>query len=151
MNVRPATAEDAATIAEIFVAAARAAWGDEAGAALDAMTAPALEGGELVVEDGGRVVGFAVVQGCVLDLLYTRPEAWGRGAGRALLVAAEHTLREAGCVEVTLWTEERNQAARRIYQASGWRPAKEIRERVWNGAPLRELRYRKQLAPAKRA
>ena len=151
MKVRPATPEDAATMAGIFVSAAREAWGSAADEALDAMQPPVLEGGELVVEDKGAVVGFAVVKECELDLLYTSPEAWGRGAGRALLVAAEHTLREAGCTEVTLWTEERNVSARRIYQASGWRPSKEIRERVWNGAPLRELRYRKLLAPAKRA
>ena len=93
------------------------------------------------------VVGFAVIKGCELDLLYTRPRAWGRGAGRALLVAAEQALRDAGCGEVTLWTEERNERARRVYQASGWRPDGEVRERVWNGAPLRELRYRK-LSPA---
>lgn len=151
MKVRPASPEDAATMAEIFVTAARAAWGFVGEEALEAMEPPPLDGGELVVEDGGRVVGFAVVKGCGLDLLYTSPEAWGRGAGRALLVAAEHTMRDAGCVEVALWTEERNERARRIYQASGWRPAKEVRERVWNGAPLRELRYRKQLAPAKRS
>jgi len=133
-------------MAEIFVSAARAAWGFVGEDALDKMQPPILEGGELVVEDKGAVVGFAVVKDCELDLLYTSPEAWGRGAGRALLVAAEHTLRDAGCTEVTLWTEERNERARRIYQASGWRPSKEIRERVWNGAPLRELRYRKLLS-----
>ena len=60
-------------------------------------------------------------------------------------MAAEAALREAGCAEVTLWTEERNTNSRRVYQASGWRKKKEIRERVWNGAPLRELRYRKRL------
>jgi GNAT superfamily N-acetyltransferase len=151
MKVRPATPEDTATMAEIFITAARAAWGFAGDEALDAMQPPELAGGELVVEDKGRVVGFAVVKGCELDLLYTSPDAWGRGAGRALLVAAEHSLRDAGCTEVTLWTEERNERARRIYQASGWRPGKEVRERVWNGAPLRELRYRKLLAPAKRA
>ena len=133
-------------MAEIFVTAARAAWGFVGDEALDAMQPPELSGGELVVEDKGSVVGFAVVNGCELDLLYTSPEAWGRGAGRALLVAAEHALRDAGCTEVTLWTEERNERARRIYQASGWRPDKEVRERVWNGAPLRELRYRKLLS-----
>ena len=68
-----------------------------------------------------------------------------RGRPRALVVAAEDALRDAGCAEVSLWTEERNASARRVYQASGWRKTKEVRERVWNGAPLRELRYRKRL------
>ena len=146
MTVRPATPDDAEAMAEIFMAAAREAWGFVGEEALDAMTPPELTGGELVAEDRRGIVGFAVVNGCEVDLLYTHPRVWGHGSGRALLVAAEEAFREAGCSEVTLWTEERNEIARRVYQASGWRPDGEVRERVWNGAPLRELRYRKLLA-----
>ena len=32
-----------------------------------------------------------------------------------------------------------------IYEAAGWRPDGQVKERVWNGAPLKELRYRKAL------
>ena len=122
MKVRPATAEDAATTAEIFVAAAREAWGAGGEAALEAITPPALGGGELVAEDRGGVVGFAVVEGCELDLLYTCPQAWGPGAGRALLVAAEadaarRRLRRGDPVDGGA-----QRAARRLYQVSGWRP-----------------------------
>ncbi len=58
-------------------------------------------------------------------------------------------LREAGCTEATLWTEERNERPRRVYEAAGWRTDGEVRERPWNGAWLRELRYRKTLNPVK--
>ena len=144
MSVRAATADDAAAIAEVFLAAARESWGAAGG------EAPVLEplqmhGGELVAEDDEGITGFAIVKDSEIDLLFTHPRAWGRGAGRALVVAAEDALRDAGCSEVSLWTEERNASARRVYQASGWRKTTESRERVWNGAPLRELRYRKRL------
>ncbi len=144
MAVRPATDEDAAAIAEVFLASGREAWG-VAGDEATEMEPPRLNGGELVAEDEDGIVGFAVIEDCAVELLFTHPRAWGRGAGRALLVAAEAALRDAGCAEVTLWTEERNTSSRRVYQASGWRKTKEVRERVWNGAPLRELRYRKRL------
>ena len=109
------------------------------------MRAPAFTGGEIVAEVGGEVVGFVVPVSCEIDLLYTHPREWGSGAGRALLAAGEAALREAGCAEATLWTEERNERPRRFYEAAGWRTDGEVKERVWNGAPLRELRYRKAL------
>ena len=144
MNIRPATADDAPAIAEIFRAAGQEAWGS-AGTEAPPIGPPAIHGGELVAEDEDGIAGFAVVKDCEIDLLFTHPRAWGRGAARALVVAAEDALRDAGCAEVSLWTEERNANARRLYQASGWRKTKEVRDRVWNGAPLRELRYRKRL------
>lgn len=145
MTIRPATAKDAAAIAEIFLSGAREAWGLAADEVPAEMEPPKILGGELVVEDDDGVVGFAIVKDCEIDLLFTHPRAWGLGAGRALLVAAEDALRDAHCGEVSLWTEERNASARRIYQASGWRKTKEVRERVWNGTAMRELRYRKRL------
>jgi GNAT superfamily N-acetyltransferase len=137
MIIRPATADDAAAIAEIFVASA--------GEAPAAMEPPAIHGGELVAEDDDGVAGFAIARDGEVDILFTHPRAWGRGAGRALVLAAEDALRDEGCSEVSLWAEERNTSARRFYQASGWRKTTEVRERVWNGVPLRELRYRKRL------
>ena len=66
-----------------------------------------------------------------------RPRARRRGRGaRCAPRAAPRS---------SLWTEERNASARRVYQASGWRKTTDSRERVWNGATLRELRYRKRL------
>ena len=145
MTIRPATAEDAAAIAEMFLSGAREAWGLAADELPAEMEPPPIDGGELIVEDEDGLAGFAILKDCEIDLLFTHPRAWGRGAGRALLLAAEDALRSAPCGEVSLWTEERNANARRIYQASGWRKTKELRERVWNGTSMRELRYRKRL------
>jgi GNAT superfamily N-acetyltransferase len=144
VNIRPATADDAPAIAAVFRDAGQEAWGS-AGSEPPAMDPPEIHGGELVAEDEDGIAGFAVVKDCEIDLLFTHPRAWGQGAARALVVAAEDALRDAGCAEVSLWTEERNADARRLYQASGWRKTKEVRDRDWNGAPLRELRYRKRL------
>ena len=64
---------------------------------------------------------------------------------RAGVYREDLALRERGCTEATLWTEERNERPRRFYEAAGWKADGEAQERVWNGAPLRELRYRKAL------
>jgi GNAT superfamily N-acetyltransferase len=145
-ELRPATKADAAAMAEVFLAAARAAWGFAGESALAAMRAPVLgRAGELVAVDSSGVVGFVAALSCEIDLLYTHPRAWGRGVGRLLLAAGEAALSEAGCAEATLWTEARNERPRRVYESAGWRADGGVRERVWNGAPLRELRYRKRL------
>jgi GNAT superfamily N-acetyltransferase len=164
--LRRATLEDAADLATIFTEAARAAWehiaGAEALAALDDDPAPWRErlaaqvapAATWVAELGDEVVGFAMIRpGAApgegeLDLLYTRPSAWGAGAGRLLLGRAELELRAAGFDEATLWTEERNHRPLRIYAAAGWRPDGAVRERTWHGAPLREVRLRRRLRPS---
>ena len=146
-ELRPATAADHAAMAEVFLAAGRAAWGFAGDEALAAMRAPAFGRGEIVAEDAEGIAGFVALAGCEVDMLYTHPRAWGSGAGRALLAAGEAALRESGCAEATLWTEERNERPRRVYETAGWRTDGQARERVWNGAPLRELLYRKPLKP----
>jgi GNAT superfamily N-acetyltransferase len=142
--VRAAEAADHDAMAEVFLAAGRAAWGFAGEDALAAMRAPAFTGG-LVAEDSQGVAGFVVPADCVIALLYTHPRVWGHGLGRALLAAGEAALRDSGCAEATLWTEERNERPRRFYEAAGWRTDGRVRERIWNGARLRELRYRKAL------
>jgi ribosomal protein S18 acetylase RimI-like enzyme len=150
--LRAATERDAAAIAAVLVAAGQAAWGhigpveqmdstatDWEARLRDASTA-------LVAEDGGEVVGFAFTgAGCELQYLHVHPRAWGRGVGRALLAAAEDALRSAGCTEATLYTEERNHRALRLYAAAGWYPDGDVRERDWLGSPIREPRLRKRL------
>jgi GNAT superfamily N-acetyltransferase len=143
--VRAAEASDHDAMADVFLAAARAAWGFAGEEALAAMRAPFFGRGELVAVDDEGVAGFVAPVGCEIDLLYTHPRAWGRGYGRVLLAAGEAALRESGCRDATLWTEERNLRPRRVYEAAGWEHDGGVRERVWNGAPLRELRYRKTL------
>jgi RimJ/RimL family protein N-acetyltransferase len=144
-RVRAAEPADYDAMGELFLAAGRAAWAFAGPEALEAMRAPAFIGGELVAEDEQGVAGFVIAMRCEIDLLYTHPRVWGSGVGRELLAAGEAQLRESGCTEATLWTEERNERARRVYEAAGWRPDGQVKERVWNGAPLTELRYRKAL------
>ena len=117
--MRAAEPADHAAMAELFLAAGRAAWGFAGDEALAGMRAPAFTGGEIVAEDETGVIGFVVPSAARSTLLYTHPRTWGSGAGRALLAAGEAALREAGCAEATLWTEERNERPRRFYEAAG--------------------------------
>src|SRR3954453_15827251 len=68
-------------MAEVFLAAGRAAWGFAGEEALAAMRAPFFGRGELVAEDESGVVGFVAPVACAIDLLYTHPRAGGSGAG----------------------------------------------------------------------
>jgi GNAT superfamily N-acetyltransferase len=149
-SLRPATQDDLDAISAVQHASARAAFGhiapverieatDFSGWFADAETA-------LVALYEGEVVGFAFVGGCELQLFYTHPRVWGQGVGRALLEAAEDALRDAGCSEAVLFTEERNERPLRVYHAAGWREDGYVKERDWLGVPLREARLRKKLA-----
>jgi GNAT superfamily N-acetyltransferase len=147
--LRAAVAADLPAIAAVQLASAREAfahigpvdrltefdaqaWFDRADTAIVAVAA---EG----------VVGFAFTEGCELQLFYTHPRVWGQGYGRALLAAAEDALRAAGCTEATLYTEERNHRALRVYHAAGWHEDGRVNERDWLGVPIREPWLRKQL------
>ena len=146
--LRAATPDDLPAIASLQLESARAAfahigpverlqprdWSSDLAAAESA----------LVVDDGG-VVGFAFTGGCELQFFYTHPDVWGRGYGRALLAAAEDALREAGCEEAFVYTEERNHRPLRVYAAAGWRPDGGVKEREWLGVGIRELRLVKRL------
>jgi GNAT superfamily N-acetyltransferase len=159
--VRRATADDAVGIATTFDEAAKAAWRHLAPVdRLDAQEPPiaqwqerlgALAGGDtvLVADEAGEVVGFVWVRARTdepgtgeVATFYSRPRVWGAGAGRALLDAGVQALRDAGCREATLWTEERNHRPRRVYEAYGWRVDGATQERSYLDAPIREVRYR---------
>jgi len=87
------------------------------------------EGVALVAEDDGRPVGFVF---CVLGDrgrhtahvtdIYVRPEARGRGIGRALLAELVEPAREAGLAHVSLEVLMRNSEARRLYERLGFAP-----------------------------
>ena len=150
--VRAAEPEDVDALGAVFVAAARAGWSDFLSAdALDAVEPPAerwrgrLPSDDvLVTSDEQGIAGFVEVEpdDAEVGMLYTHPRVWGAGAGRVLLAAGLEVIRAAGHAEATLFTEERNARARRVYEAAGWRLDGGVRERVWQGEPLRELRYR---------
>lgn len=115
-------------------------------------------GGTLVAtDDRDRAVGFAHVResrddDTVADrvgevrAIYLAPEAWGTGAGRALMTAAVGRLAELGYLQATLWVLDGNARARRFYEAAGFRLDGAVKDDDSRGFVLREVRYRKALA-----
>ena len=165
MRLRRATVADAESIAAVNVAAARAGWTDFlAEEELDRFDPPTSRWRTRIAEAGpgspvlaaveeGRIVGVASLRAPVAETvavgelvaLFVHPWASGRGVGRTLMGAALGALRAAGCHEAVLWTEERNRRPRRLYERYGWRADGAVRERVFLGHPIREIRFRLEL------
>jgi ribosomal protein S18 acetylase RimI-like enzyme len=85
----------------------------------------------VVADRDGAVVGFAMahqeldglqrdVALGVIDAMYVRPDARGRGLGRALLEAAEAALARRGADHVALEVLTANTRAHRFYAAAGY-------------------------------
>jgi GNAT superfamily N-acetyltransferase len=104
-----------------------------------------------VAEQDGRVVGFALL-GPSRDLdgvgelyaIYVRKEAWGQGAGPALMDAAIDWL-DGRWEEAVLWVAEENPRARRFYERYGWIAEESRVDEVAPGAFVPEVRYRLSL------
>ncbi len=168
VTVRPATTDDAAAIAQVHVEAWRWAYAglldDAVLAALDVDARRRLwervagegRGTLLVAERDGGVVGFVCAgrsrdddaSGATgeIQAIYLRREVQGTGVGAALMAAALAALIAAGCTAATLWVLATNDLARSFYERGGWRPdGTERVERVRDGNPVAELRYRRRL------
>jgi len=164
MHVRRAAVADAAAIAAVHTRTWQAAYehvfGAERLARIDASRRTAgwtrvLESGEavFVAEDAaGGVVAFVSV-GPAQELdgvgelyaIYALPEAWGSGAGPALMRAGVDALRDAGYREAILWVLEDNPRARRFYEREGWALDDATKEDELLGVTVAEVRYRLRL------
>jgi ribosomal protein S18 acetylase RimI-like enzyme len=163
-SVRPATRADADAIGRIHAETWRAAYaGVFPESAFDAeerrrwwrewLGAPREPpAATFVAEVDGAVVGFAGVGRSRDDpaegelyTIYVDPDRWGTGAGRALLDAAEASLRGSGFREAMLWVLEGNERAERFYRLAGWEHDGGRKVEEFAGAVVAELRYRKPL------
>ncbi|MFF2847068.1 GNAT family N-acetyltransferase [Streptomyces sp. NPDC058001] len=85
------------------------------------------------------------VEQSVQSTLYALPGNWGTGVGRQLMGAVLTALEEAAYPHATLWVLERNERARRFYEAAGWHADGTAVIDTTGGAPLNKLRYRRPL------
>ncbi|HYR06186.1 MAG TPA: GNAT family N-acetyltransferase [Longimicrobium sp.] len=86
----------------------------------------------VIAEEDGEALGFALFfhnystflaqPGLYLEDLYVRPEARGRGAGRALLAHLARLARERGCGRLEWWVLDWNESAIRFYRSLGAQP-----------------------------
>ena len=142
MDIRPATLDDAHTIAEIHVAGWRAAYrgvmpqvflANLSTEQREASWRAAIERGEpriLVAVELGSVVGWIAFGRCrdsdqsldtgEISAVYANPEHWSRGVGRSLWLAARVAMLAAGFSRVTLWILAANERACRFYQVAGF-------------------------------
>ena len=103
----------------------------------------------LVAEQRGQSVGFASLgrsfdDAAVGELyaIYVLPEAWGRGAGPALMSEALERLRASGFEAASLWVLEDNPRARAFYERWGWALDGDSRDETFLDTRVREVRYR---------
>lgn len=130
-------------MAEVFVAAGRTAWAHFLpvdGVKVRDGAFDDVDG--FVAEEGGTVVGFAIVKDGELDMLYAAPTVWGCGVGPALITAALDALRTEGRSQATLWTAEENARSRAAYERYGWRPDGTTQEGTYAGVTFTQMRYR---------
>lgn len=120
--LRPAAPDDAATLADLFIAAREAAYPSMPRSVHTAEETHEwfrglLTGGRetWVAEQAGGVVGFLVLDHAWLDSVYVRRDLVGRGIGSVLLDLAK-SLRPDG---FGLWVFQSNEGAQRFYRRHG--------------------------------
>jgi GNAT superfamily N-acetyltransferase len=164
VTCRPMAADDLDAVCELHVRAWQAAYrGIVPQAFLDGMD-PAVQvarrrgadlSGQHVAEANGELLGWAVVgpyrddegdapaASCgEIEAIYARPDALGRGVGRALMAYALSELRRQGLSPVLLWVLADNDRARRFYEKAGLYTDGATHDYEIAGATLPEVRYR---------
>jgi GNAT superfamily N-acetyltransferase len=162
--LRPATAEDAAVIAQLHIDSWRSAYRGILDAAYLAgpieqdrrdvwaarFAAPGGDRQLTVAEDRAGPIGFVCtygnddpVYGALVDNLHVLPRAKGRGVGRSLLASAgEWAARRYPRAGLYLWVFEANEPARRFYDRMGGAVVERILEpNPAGGGESLSLRY----------
>ncbi len=167
MTIRDADAGDVEAIAGIRVASWRATYaGIVPPSVLDrlevARNAAWMTGrlanpgatGSLVIEERGRVVGYALLAPASdpdanglgeVEALYLAPASTGRGLGGALMDEALVRIGAAGHGAVVLWVLTANARARRFYERAGFALDGASRMLDFDGLPIEEIRYRRSI------
>lgn len=169
MLIRPATPEDALSVARVHVRAWQVGYRDllphdylaglrpeERAQRYDFANDDLRRPKTIVAVDDDVVRGFATTAPArdsditdygELCALYVDPEWWGRGIGAALISTARHRLIELNYHRACLWLLAGNTRAARFYGADGWVPDGTTRtDHIWSIA-VNEVRYRRSLQP----
>ena len=121
LEIRPAALGDADEVATVLLRTRAAAVPQMPPLVHDEASVRDHVRGRLHVADAwvalveGDVVGFALVDGAWLDMLYVLPEHAGGGIGSALLEVVKHARPDG----FALWVFQSNQQARGFYRARG--------------------------------
>jgi L-amino acid N-acyltransferase YncA len=110
----------------------------------------------LVATDGDEVTGWAALgpyrgepddaRVGELYAIYIRPDRLGRGIGQSLMDAVRARAGERGFRSMRLWVLADNARALRFYTRSGFAPDGTDQIEMYDGIPLKELRYASDLA-----
>lgn len=167
MDIRPATADDAAALARVHVDSWRAAYRDLVPETSlqgfsyqwreECFRESLATGAEetYVVQLDQQIVGFLTLGASRdpdLDAsrtgeiwgIYILPEYWRRGIGKRLADEAESILRSRNYEYAVLWVLENNQRARRFYEAMSFGADGKSKDIDW-GTVLKAIRYAKTL------
>ncbi len=95
-----------------------------------------------VLEEGGRIMGLAVLEeraaDYLLDNIAVRREGQGRGYGRALLGFAEEAARAAGCRAIVLYTHVLMVENQALYRRIGYVETGRVSEKGFERVYMRK-------------